>query len=81
MPEPDAGLFGHAQEFETSFALARFPENIDHDAMAEQADQAPSLATSELGEEMLSRVIDRVSDFVSEMMDGSRSQPVPPFHP
>jgi creatinine amidohydrolase len=72
---------GHAQEFETSFALAHFPENLDHDAMAEQADQAPSLATSELGEEMLSRVIDRVSDFVSEMMDGSRSQPVPPFHP
>src|SRR5438552_3087592 len=27
---------GHAQEFETAFALAAFPENVRHDAMRDQ---------------------------------------------
>ena len=76
-----ADLPGHAQEFETSVALARFPENVDHQAMSEQADQAPSLATPELGEEMLSRTVDRVTDFVSGMIDGRHSQPIPQFMP
>lgn len=72
---------GHAQEFETSFALARFPENVDRDAMASQDDPSPQAATSELGEAMLSRVVDRVSDYVTQMIEGRRKQSVPSFHP
>ena len=30
---------GHAQEFETAFALAAFPENVRHDAMRDQEDK------------------------------------------
>ena len=74
-------LPGHAQEFETAVALARLPENVRHDAMATQSDASPSAATRELGEIMLGRVVQRVSRYVEEMIDGRRSQPVPPFHP
>ena len=74
-------LPGHAQEFETAIALARFPENVREQAMAEQEDQSPSMATAELGEEMLSRVVKRVAAHLQEMIDGKRVVPVPPFHP
>lgn len=72
---------GHAQEFETAIALARFAENVRHDAMASQQDKTPSAATAELGEEMLSRITDRVTEFVRGVMEGTNRQPVPPFHP
>lgn len=74
-------LPGHAQEFETAVAMSCFPENIDRNAMANQKDQAPTLATPELGKEMLDRVCERVSGYLAEMIDGTRKQPVPPFHP
>ena len=74
-------LPGHAQEFETAIALARFPANVDHQATDDQVDQSPKLATKELGDEMLTRVVTRVAKYLSEMMDGIRSQGVPPFHP
>ena len=44
---------GHAQEFETAFALAAFPENVRHDAMREQEDKAPLEATVEAGAAMM----------------------------
>ena len=78
MPED---LPGHAQEFETSIALARFPENVRSDFTATQEDSSPGLATAELGEEMLSRVLDRVTEYVAGMISGEHMQPVPPFHP
>ena len=74
-------LPGHAQEFETSFALARFPENVRQRALADQTDSTPRAATADLGEEMISRTIDRVANYVGEMVDGKRIQRVPPFHP
>ena len=37
---------GHAQEFETAFALAAFPENVRQDAMHDQEDQEPLAATA-----------------------------------
>ena len=74
-------LPGHAQEFETSVALARFPENVRLDALAHQADPKPSAACAELGEEMISRIVERVAEYVGDMVDGKRTQPVPPFHP
>ena len=74
-------LPGHAQEFETAIALARFPENARRDAMADQEDQSPAMATVELGEAMLSRIADRVTKQVQTIMDGECVQPIPPFHP
>ena len=72
---------GHAQEFETAIALARFPENVRAEAMASQQDQSPGAATAELGEEMLGRITDRVTEFVRGVIDGTHRQDVPAFHP
>lgn len=74
-------LPGHAQEFETAIALARFPENVRHAAMQQQEDQTPILATAELGEMMLQRIVDRVQTYLSEMISGVRVNDVPSFHP
>lgn len=74
-------LPGHAQEFETSFAMARFPENIRQDAIDDQEDGSPATATADLGDEMISRIVDRVAEYLNEMMTGTRTAPVPPFHP
>lgn len=72
---------GHAQEFETAFALAEFPENVRDDALQDQTDKSPAQATGEVGRELIDRVVDRVSGFVNEMIDGKRVASVPEFHP
>ena len=74
-------LPGHAQEFETAIALARFPENVREDAMKEQSDKSPQSASAEVGEAMLARVVERVSTFCREVFSGQRQQAIPPFHP
>lgn len=78
MPED---LPGHAQEFETSIALARFPENVRHDAMKDQVDQSPSLAEPSLGSEMLCRITQRITEHARAMMNGDSVAAIPPFHP
>ena len=72
---------GHAQEFETAFALAEFPENVRQAALNDQTDPTPGKATAEAGRELIDRVVDRVSTFVNEMIDGKRVAEVPDFHP
>lgn len=72
-------LPGHAQEFETAIAWARFPENIRTEAMAEQSDKTPAHANAELGEEFLKRIVDRIADYVAELME--QEVEIPPFHP
>ena len=74
-------LPGHAQEFETSFAMAEFPENIRESALADQPDPTPAMATVEAGREFIRRTVDRVTQYMQEMIEGKRVQPVPPFHP
>jgi creatinine amidohydrolase len=74
-------LPGHAQEFETSFALAAFPENVRTDVWKDQADPKPALASAQTGQAFQSRVVDRVAAYLSEMIQGKRVAPVPPFHP
>jgi creatinine amidohydrolase len=74
-------LPGHAQEFETSFALAAFPENVRTEVLRDQPDRTPALATAAKGEEFIRRIIDRVSQYVQEMIDGKRVVEIPPFHP
>ena len=78
MPED---LPGHAQEFETAFALAVFPENVRTDVVSDQPDPNPAFAVSETGQQFIDRTVDRVSTFVQEMIDGRRVMEIPPFHP
>ncbi len=74
-------LPGHAQEFETSFGLAAFPENVRTDMWKDQADQKPSLSTAEKGEELIARTVDRVTEYVRDMIEGRRVTEVPAFFP
>ena len=74
-------LPGHAQEFETSIALAKFPENVRAGAVADQTDPNPGLATAEQGNEWFERITQRLAKFVGEVIDGGRQSETPPFHP
>lgn len=71
---------GHAQEFETAFALAAFPENVRPDAMADQEDKEPLAATAKAGQVMIDSIVDRVSQFVAGMIDGTNKAVIPDFH-
>jgi creatinine amidohydrolase len=74
-------LPGHAQEFETSFALAAFPENVRKAACGDQADPLPALASKKTGELVIERVVERVTEFLKQMITGQRTTPTPPYHP
>jgi creatinine amidohydrolase len=74
-------LPGHAQEFETSIALAAFPENVRIDLCSAQADPTPALATAVKGQALLERIVERVAGYLQEMIDGQRVVPIPAFHP
>jgi creatinine amidohydrolase len=74
-------LPGHAQEFETSFALARFPDNVDHEALSDQIDRSPQLASAAQGGEFFERIVARVVNYVEEMLTGERTALIPLFHP
>lgn len=70
---------GHAQEFETAFALAAFPENVRLDAMHDQQDQEPLEATADAGAAMIEAIVENVAAFVQEMIEGKRIAEIPPF--
>jgi creatinine amidohydrolase len=72
---------GHAQEFETAFALAAFPENVRHDAMRDQPDAEPLAATAEAGQAMIDAIVASVAAHLQGMIDGTNVAEVPPFHP
>jgi creatinine amidohydrolase len=71
---------GHAQEFETSIALAAFPENVRQDAVGDQDDRTPSLAKEETGRVYLERITSRLSTYVQDMIDGTRTEEQPPYY-
>ena len=71
---------GHAQEFETAFALAAFPENVRHDAMADQEDKEPLAANAEAGAVMIEAIVANLCEFVTGMIDGKNVAEVPEFH-
>ena len=80
-PYLETGRFpGHAQEFETAFALAVFPENVREDAMQDQEDKEPLSATAENGAAMVETIITRVAAHVQAMVDGESVADVPAFH-
>lgn len=72
---------GHAQEFETAFALAAFPENVRHQAMQDQEDKEPLEGTAEAGAAMIEAIVDTLTQFVSGMLDGTNVADIPPFQP
>lgn len=72
---------GHAQEFETAFALAAFPENVRHGAMRDQPDQEPLAATAETGKILIEAIVVEVIEYVQGMIDGTNVARVPDFHP
>ncbi len=72
---------GHAQEFETAFAMAIFPENVRHDAMQDQEDREPLEAKAEAGAALAEAIIDAVSQHVAGMVAGTNVAEVPPFQP
>ncbi len=74
-------LPGHAQEFETSLALAHFPENVRKAALADQLDTSPSLASEEKGRVLGERIVTRVAEYVRDMIEGRRTVETPPFFP
>ncbi|HAD61145.1 MAG TPA: hypothetical protein DCG12_18035, partial [Planctomycetaceae bacterium] len=70
---------GHAQEFETAFALAEFPENVRTADVSDQPDPEPAMATEENGRVLIDRTIERVADFLQGMIDGSNVIEIPAF--
>ena len=74
-------LPGHAQEFETAFALAAFPENVRTKMWTDQADPKPALATPDTGRIFLDRITERLTEYLQEMIDGKRVAVIPPFFP
>ena len=72
---------GHAQEFETAFAMAAFPENVRHDAMQNQEDKEPLHASAENGQALIEIAINNVAKFLEDMMAGTEIAEIPEFHP
>jgi len=74
-------LPGHAQEFETSIGLSEFPENVRTEVWTDQPDPNPAMANAEKGREMTGRIVDRVTDYVNDMIEDRRRAEIPPFFP
>src|SRR5216117_2432822 len=74
-------LPGHAQEFETAIALAAFPENVRTAIWTEQPDAKPGMATAPQGQAFIERIVERVANYLQEMIDGKRVAAIPPFFP
>jgi creatinine amidohydrolase len=74
-------LPGHAQEFETAFALAAFPENVRTKMWTDQTDKKPALANPGQGKEFIKRIVERVALYQQEMMDGKRIATIPEYFP
>jgi creatinine amidohydrolase len=72
---------GHAQEFETAFALAAFAENVRRDVWTDQPDPTPAMATAATGQAFIERIVDRVSAYVQDMIDGKRVNETPAYFP
>jgi len=74
-------LPGHAQEFETAIGLAAFPENVRRDVWTDQPDTKPAMATAESGRAFVERIVDRVSVYLQEMIEGKRVNETPAYYP
>lgn len=71
------GVPGHAQEYETSIALALFPESVRRDAMEDQEDEMPLAGTAEKGRQLAEITLDKVAQYVEGMMAGENREIMP----
>ena len=77
----ETGRFpGHAQEFETAIAMAIFPENVRMEAMSDQLDQEPRVATAEAGQKILDHLLEKGGQFVDSVRRNEIKAEIPPFH-
>jgi creatinine amidohydrolase len=58
---------GHAQEYETAFALAIFPDLVKVDDMD---DENSKFGTAEMGKALVEATIDRLTEFVADIIAG-----------
>jgi creatinine amidohydrolase len=64
------GVPGHATEYETSMALALFPEKVRLDALHDQEDKLPLEATAEKGERLAELAVARTVEYLDGMIAG-----------
>ncbi len=65
----ESGLYpGHGQEFETSFALYAFPGNVRCDAISDQEDRGPSLATAEKGKILFDLAVEGTVKYLENLI-------------
>jgi creatinine amidohydrolase len=60
---------GHAQEYETAFALAIFPDDVRADDMD---NENAKFGTAEMGKDLLEGTIDRLTKFVADIIAGKK---------
>ncbi len=70
---------GHAQEYETSIALALFPENVRLDAMRDQEDKTPLKGSAEKGHKLFEVAVQKTAEYVEGMMAGKHRELCPLF--
>jgi creatinine amidohydrolase len=68
------GVPGHATEYETSMALALFPDKVRHDAMQDQEDRLPLEATAEKGEQLAEFAVARTVEYLEGMIAGQHRE-------
>ena len=61
---------GHALDYETSMALALFPEQVRHDALHDQEDKEPLEGTAEKGRIFVEAAVSKTAEYVQGMIDG-----------
>jgi creatinine amidohydrolase/Fe(II)-dependent formamide hydrolase-like protein len=66
---------GHAKEFETSIALALYPDNVRQGAMRDHTDPDPLEATAEKGRLFVEEAIRRTVEYLRQMIAGENPLP------
>ncbi len=61
---------GHALDYETSMALALFPERVREDALQDQEDQEPLNGTAEKGRIFVEAAVIKTVEYVQGMING-----------
>lgn len=68
------GVPGHATEYETSMALALFPEKVRHAAMLNQEEKLPLEATAEKGARLAELAVARTVEYLEGMLAGQHRE-------
>ena len=61
---------GHALDYETSMALALFPERVRQDALEGQEDQEPRKGTAEKGRIFIEAAVSKTAEYMQGVIDG-----------